>query len=186
MLDPEPDQNISKVPEPQQEPQKITAHIIFYFVFIPGTGEGGAVAAGAGDDLTGKGKQSRGEKKARKIMSKLGLKQVSFLSSSIPNPQMFPTDQNPWSCIQCMKYGSGMSINYGPGFYLANCIGTRTGSHGTKYVCFLIGTFLLCCCGSVTFWYGSGSADSWIRITDSRIRSGFCSFRQWLSRCLLF
>ena len=38
-------------------------------------GEGSAVAAG--DDMTaGKSKQSRGEKKARKIMSKLGLKQV--------------------------------------------------------------------------------------------------------------
>jgi hypothetical protein len=35
------------------------------------------VAAG-GDDLSGKSKQSRGEKKARKIMSKLGLKQVIF------------------------------------------------------------------------------------------------------------
>jgi hypothetical protein len=45
-----------------------------------GAGEGGAVAAGA-DDLTGKGKQSRGEKKARKIMSKLGLKQVSFVQN---------------------------------------------------------------------------------------------------------
>jgi hypothetical protein len=56
------------------------------FFLLPGTGEGGAVAAGAGDDLTGKGKQSRGEKKARKIMSKLGLKQVSCLSSGVPNP----------------------------------------------------------------------------------------------------
>jgi len=45
-----------------------------------GTGEGGAVASGAGDDLSGKGKQSRGEKKARKIMSKLGLKQVTGVS----------------------------------------------------------------------------------------------------------
>ncbi len=44
------------------------------------------MAAGAGDDLTGKGKQSRGEKKARKIMSKLGLKQVSSLSTSVPDP----------------------------------------------------------------------------------------------------
>lgn len=34
----------------------------------------------AGDDMTaGKSKQSRGEKKARKIMSKLGLKQVGPL-----------------------------------------------------------------------------------------------------------
>ena len=41
-------------------------------------GEGSAVAAG--DDMTaGKSKQSRGEKKARKIMSKLGLKQVGPL-----------------------------------------------------------------------------------------------------------
>jgi hypothetical protein len=46
-----------------------------------GAGEGGAVAAGA-DDLTGKGKQSRGEKKARKIMSKLGLKQASFVQNN--------------------------------------------------------------------------------------------------------
>ncbi|XP_023346109.1 nascent polypeptide-associated complex subunit alpha [Eurytemora carolleeae] len=42
-------------------------------------GEGSAVAAG--DDMTaGKSKQSRGEKKARKIMSKLGLKQVTGVS----------------------------------------------------------------------------------------------------------
>jgi hypothetical protein len=98
---------------------------------LPGTGEGGAVAAGAGDDLTGKGKQSRGEKKARKIMSKLGLKQVSSLSSSVPNPFLRIKVRR----AVYMKYGSGMSNNYGPGFYLANCIGTVT--HGTKY-CFLI------------------------------------------------
>jgi len=35
-----------------------------------------AAAAGLEEDLVSKAKQSRGEKKARKIMSKLGLKQV--------------------------------------------------------------------------------------------------------------
>ena len=39
-------------------------------------GEGAGAAAGLGEDGVSKGKQSRGEKKARKIMSKLGLKQV--------------------------------------------------------------------------------------------------------------
>merc|ERR1712168_1020300 len=39
---------------------------------------GGAVATG--DDASSKAKQSRGEKKARKIMSKLGLKQVAGVS----------------------------------------------------------------------------------------------------------
>merc|ERR1711955_103931 len=42
------------------------------------TGEAGAATA-AGDDAS-KAKQSRGEKKARKIMSKLGLKQVAGVS----------------------------------------------------------------------------------------------------------
>ena len=36
-----------------------------------------AAAAGLGDEGVSKNKQSRGEKKARKIMSKLGLKPVS-------------------------------------------------------------------------------------------------------------
>ena len=35
-----------------------------------------AAAAGLSEELVSKAKQSRGEKKARKIMSKLGLKQV--------------------------------------------------------------------------------------------------------------
>ena len=35
-----------------------------------------AAAAGLDEELVSKAKQSRGEKKARKIMSKLGLKQV--------------------------------------------------------------------------------------------------------------
>jgi len=35
-----------------------------------------AAAAGLSEDMVSKAKQSRGEKKARKIMSKLGLKQV--------------------------------------------------------------------------------------------------------------
>ena len=37
------------------------------------------MVAPGGEDLSGKSKQSRGEKKARKIMSKLGLKQVNYL-----------------------------------------------------------------------------------------------------------
>merc|ERR1712177_190797 len=39
-----------------------------------------AAAAGLGEDASSKAKQSRGEKKARKIMSKLGLKQVAGVS----------------------------------------------------------------------------------------------------------
>merc|ERR1712215_601182 len=39
-----------------------------------------AAAAGLGEDASSKAKQSRGEKKARKIMSKLGLKQVTGVS----------------------------------------------------------------------------------------------------------
>merc|ERR1712042_81646 len=39
-----------------------------------------AAAAGLNEDATSKAKQSRGEKKARKIMSKLGLKQVTGVS----------------------------------------------------------------------------------------------------------
>merc|ERR1711981_327361 len=39
-----------------------------------------AAAAGLGEDMVSKAKQSRGEKKARKIMSKLGLKQVTGVS----------------------------------------------------------------------------------------------------------
>merc|ERR1712142_1409778 len=42
-------------------------------------GEAGG-AAGLGEDASSKAKQSRGEKKARKIMSKLGLKQVTGVS----------------------------------------------------------------------------------------------------------
>lgn len=38
----------------------------------------GAAAAGLPIDMVSKAKQSRGEKKARKIMSKLGLKPVSL------------------------------------------------------------------------------------------------------------
>ena len=38
-----------------------------------------AAAAGLNEELVSKAKQSRGEKKARKIMSKLGLRQVLFL-----------------------------------------------------------------------------------------------------------
>ena len=40
-----------------------------------------AAAAGLNEELVSKAKQSRGEKKARKIMSKLGLRQVLFLKS---------------------------------------------------------------------------------------------------------
>ena len=39
-----------------------------------------AAAAGITEDMVSKAKQSRGEKKARKIMSKLGLKQVAGVS----------------------------------------------------------------------------------------------------------
>merc|ERR1712012_1537199 len=39
-----------------------------------------AAAAGLNEDMVSKSKQSRGEKKARKIMSKLGLKQVTGVS----------------------------------------------------------------------------------------------------------
>merc|ERR1712096_32704 len=39
-----------------------------------------AAAAGLSEDASSKAKQSRGEKKARKIMSKLGLKQVTWVS----------------------------------------------------------------------------------------------------------
>jgi len=46
-----------------------------------GNADGNAAATGLSDDMTGsKSKQSRGEKKARKIMSKLGLKQVAGVS----------------------------------------------------------------------------------------------------------
>ena len=41
-----------------------------------------AAAAGLNEELVSKAKQSRGEKKARKIMSKLGLRQV-FINSQI-------------------------------------------------------------------------------------------------------
>lgn len=39
-----------------------------------------AAAAGLNEEMVSKAKQSRGEKKARKIMSKLGLKQVTGVS----------------------------------------------------------------------------------------------------------
>jgi len=43
------------------------------------TGKGGEGASGVtAEDLSNKARQSRGEKKARKIISKLGLKQVRF------------------------------------------------------------------------------------------------------------
>merc|ERR1712080_683667 len=46
----------------------------------PGTVDPVAAAVGTGGDEASKAKQSRGEKKARKIMSKLGLKQVAGVS----------------------------------------------------------------------------------------------------------
>lgn len=46
-----------------------------------GVGFPGGTVAGMGADMVSKAKQSRGEKKARKIMSKLGLKPVSFFTS---------------------------------------------------------------------------------------------------------
>ena len=50
-----------------------------------------AAAAGLNEDLVSKAKQSRGEKKARKIMSKLGLKQVcvNYIGSGDPNARHF-------------------------------------------------------------------------------------------------
>merc|ERR1712058_175954 len=42
--------------------------------------EASGAAAGMGEDGVSKNKQSRGEKKARKIMSKLGLKQITGVS----------------------------------------------------------------------------------------------------------
>ena len=44
-----------------------------------------AAAAGLNEELVSKAKQSRGEKKARKIMSKLGLRQVSFHTIKFQN-----------------------------------------------------------------------------------------------------
>ena len=44
-----------------------------------GAGEASGAAVAAGEEGVSKNKQSRGEKKARKIMSKLGLKQVEAL-----------------------------------------------------------------------------------------------------------
>lgn len=49
---------------------------IAYVAGVPGTG--GITNPIPGIDIVSKAKQSRGEKKARKIMSKLGLKPVSF------------------------------------------------------------------------------------------------------------
>lgn len=46
----------------------------------------GAAAAGLPIDMVSKAKQSRGEKKARKIMSKLGLKPVSSFYHSLLHP----------------------------------------------------------------------------------------------------
>ncbi len=43
------------------------------------------------------------------------------------------------------------------------------------------------CCGSVTFWYGSGSSDPYLHLTNRSgsgtwSGSGSCSFRQWPPR----
>ncbi len=40
-------------------------------------------AAGLNEDMVSRAKQSRGEKKARKILSKLGLKQVETITASL-------------------------------------------------------------------------------------------------------
>jgi len=50
-----------------------------------------AAAAGLPEELVSKAKQSRGEKKARKIMSKLGLKQVKVLVIFTVNRSRFST-----------------------------------------------------------------------------------------------
>lgn len=48
-------------------------------IYSGAPGAGGITNPIAGIDIVSKAKQSRGEKKARKIMSKLGLKPVSML-----------------------------------------------------------------------------------------------------------
>lgn len=50
----------------------------------------GTAAAGLPIDMVSKAKQSRGEKKARKIMSKLGLKPVSYRISIRPIVTLYP------------------------------------------------------------------------------------------------
>ncbi len=58
-----------------------------------------AAAAGLNEDMVSKAKQSRGEKKARKIMSKLGLKQV--ICYEIWSQALSPNDsRSPLGCIQ--------------------------------------------------------------------------------------
>lgn len=55
-------------------------------------GKGGEGASGVtAEDLSNKARQSRGEKKARKIISKLGLKQVCRKINSC-NPRLFLLD----------------------------------------------------------------------------------------------
>lgn len=51
-------------------------HFLFYLLDYLPFNPKVAAAAGLPEELVSKAKQSRGEKKARKIMSKLGLKQV--------------------------------------------------------------------------------------------------------------
>jgi nascent polypeptide-associated complex subunit alpha len=53
-----------------------------------------AAAAGLNEELVSKAKQSRGEKKARKIMSKLGLKQVRW--QALPSYSNVAVNVNVW------------------------------------------------------------------------------------------
>ncbi len=48
----------------------------------------------------------------------------------------------------------------------------------------LMAELILQYCGSVTYWYGSGSADPYLWLTDLGLGSGSgsCYFRQWPSR----
>ena len=63
-------------------------------------------AAAGADDGEGKGKQSRGEKKARKTLSKLGLKQVRSdeADTSTESATLLRSEVNrPWWCTRKMR-----------------------------------------------------------------------------------
>merc|ERR1712029_525039 len=66
-----------------------------------GAGEGDVKAVG--DEAANKAKQSRGEKKARKIMSKLGLKQVTGVSRvTIRIPRTFSSSSTSLMCTRTL------------------------------------------------------------------------------------
>jgi hypothetical protein len=73
-----------------------------------GAGEGAgtnpvAAAAGLNEELVSKAKQSRGEKKARKIMSKLGLRQVYII---------YNHSQEMFGISQCFSIGFRSPISF--------------------------------------------------------------------------